>query len=36
MAIKIGDNTTVFKVGSTDVNAIYLGNTLVYSGGTQQ
>lgn len=31
MAIKIGDNTTVFKVGSTDVDAIYLGDTLIYS-----
>ena len=30
MAIKIGNNTTVFKVGSGDCT-IYLGNTLLYS-----
>lgn len=30
MAIKIGNNTTVFKVGSDDCK-IYLGNTLLYS-----
>lgn len=32
--IKLGNNTVSFKVGNTDVDAIYLGNTLVYSGGT--
>lgn len=32
--IKLGNNTVGFKVGNTDVDAIYLGNTLVYSGGT--
>ena len=33
-SIKIGTSGTTFKVGSDDVTAIYLGNTLVYSGGT--
>lgn len=32
--IRLGNNNTTFKVGSTDVDAIYLGTTLVYSGGT--
>mgnify|MGYP003292014249 CR=1 FL=1 len=32
--IKLGNNTVSFKVGSTDVDAIYLGNTLLYSGAT--
>ena len=35
MAIKLGNlDISSFKVGSVDVDAIYLGNTLVYSGGT--
>ena len=34
MAIKLGNNNITFKVGSTDVDAIYLGSTLMYSGGT--
>jgi hypothetical protein len=32
--IKIGTQDATYKVGSTDVSAIYLGSTLVYSGGT--
>lgn len=33
--IKLGGlDTSSFKVGGDDVDAIYLGNTLVYSGGT--
>ena len=28
--IKLGNDTVSFKVGNTDVDAIYLGNTLVY------
>lgn len=32
--IKIGNNDITLKVGSNDVSAAYLGNTLVYSGGT--
>lgn len=33
-SIKIGTQDATYKVGSTDVSAIYLGSTLVYSGGT--
>ena len=33
-SIKIGNDTVTFKVGSDDVSAIYLGDTLLYSGGT--
>ena len=33
-SIKIGNDDMTFKVGSVDVDAIYLGNTLVYSAGT--
>ena len=29
--IKLGNNNVTFKVGSTDVDAIYLGDTLLYS-----
>lgn len=32
--IKLGNNNVTFKVGSTDVNAIYIGDTLIYSGST--
>lgn len=32
--IKLGNNNVTFKLGSTDVNAIYLGDTLIYSGST--
>ena len=32
--IKLGNNDITLKVGSADVGAVYLGSTLVYSGGT--
>ena len=32
--MKIGNNDITLKVGSDDVSAVYLGNELVYSGGT--
>jgi len=32
--IKLGSSDITLKVGSNDVSAAYLGNTLVYSGGT--
>ncbi len=32
--MKLGNSDITFKVGSVDVDAIYLGNELVYSGGT--
>lgn len=34
MAIKLGNNTISLKVGSADVGAVYLGSTMIYSGGT--
>lgn len=34
MAIKIGNNDITLKLGSADVSAAYIGDTLVYSGGT--
>lgn len=34
MAVKIGNNDITLKLGSSDVTAAYIGNTLVYSGGT--
>ena len=34
MAIKIGNNDITLKLGSSDVTAAYIGDTLVYSGGT--
>lgn len=33
-SIKIGNDNITLKVGSADVSAAYIGNTLVYSGGT--
>lgn len=33
--IKIGNSDITLKVGSSDVTAAYIGDTLVYSGGTQ-
>ena len=35
MAVKIGNNDITLKLGSADVSAAYIGDTLVYSGGTQ-
>ena len=35
MAVKIGNNDITLKLGSSDVTAAYIGDTLVYSGGTQ-
>ena len=35
MAINLGNNDITLKVDSTDVSAVYLGSTLVYSGGSQ-
>lgn len=32
-SIKIGTQDATYKVGNTDVSAIYLGSTQVYSGG---
>lgn len=32
--IKNGNDSVIFKVGNSDVDAIYLGDTLVYSGST--
>ena len=32
--IKIGNNDITLKLGSADVSAAYIGDTLVYSGGT--
>lgn len=34
MAVKIGNNDITLKLGSSDVTAAYIGDTLVYSGGT--
>lgn len=34
MAVKIGNNDITLKLGSADVSAAYIGDTLVYSGGT--
>lgn len=34
-AIKNGNDSVTLKVGSETVDAVYLGDTLVYSGGTQ-
>lgn len=34
MAIKIGNLDMTLKLGSVDVSAAYIGDTLVYSGGT--
>lgn len=36
MAVKIGNNDITLKLGSSDVTAAYIGDTLVYSGGTIQ
>jgi hypothetical protein len=33
--IKNGNDSVIFKVGNSDVDAIYLGNTLVYSGSSE-
>lgn len=33
--IKIGNSDITLKLGSSDVTAAYIGDTLVYSGGTQ-
>jgi len=35
MAVKIGNSDITLKLGSSDVTAAYIGDTLVYSGGTQ-
>ena len=32
--LKIGNSSVTLKLGSADVSAAYIGNTLVYSGGT--
>lgn len=34
MAVKIGNSDITLKLGSSDVTAAYIGDTLVYSGGT--
>lgn len=34
--IKLGNSNITLKVGSSAVTAVYLGSTLVYSGGTTQ
>ena len=34
-AIKIGNSDITLKLGSSDVTAAYIGDALVYSGGTQ-
>lgn len=35
MAVKIGNSDITLKLGNSDVTAAYIGDTLVYSGGTQ-